>query len=47
MECQPWYDLLFEQAIRATNSGDQAMKLPDPRNKDIVVYVGGELVHRD
>jgi branched-chain amino acid aminotransferase group I len=23
------------------------MKLPDPRNKDIVVYVGGELVHRD
>ena len=22
-ECQPWYDLLFEQAIRATNSGDQ------------------------
>jgi branched-chain amino acid aminotransferase group I len=23
------------------------MKLPDPRNNDIVVYVGGELVHRD
>jgi len=23
------------------------MKLPDPRNKDIVVYVGCELVHRD
>ena len=23
------------------------MKLPDPRNRDIVVYVGGELVHRD
>jgi len=23
------------------------MKLPDPRNKDIVVYVGSELVHRD
>ena len=23
VECQPWYDLLFEQAIRATNSGDQ------------------------
>jgi branched-chain amino acid aminotransferase group I len=23
------------------------MKLPDPRNKDIVVYVGGELVHRN
>jgi hypothetical protein len=24
MECQPWYDLLFEQALHATNSGDQA-----------------------
>ena len=24
VECQPWYDLLFEQALRATNSGDQA-----------------------
>jgi len=23
------------------------MKLPDPRNKDIVVYVAGKLVHRD
>ena len=23
VECQQWYDLLFEQAIRATNSGDQ------------------------
>ncbi len=23
------------------------MKLPDPRNKDLVVYVGGALVHRD
>ncbi len=22
-ECQPWYDLLFEQAFRATNTGDQ------------------------
>jgi hypothetical protein len=22
VECQPWYDLLFEQALRATNSGD-------------------------
>jgi hypothetical protein len=23
MECQPWYDLLFEQAIRAKNFGDR------------------------
>ena len=22
VECQPWYDLLFEQALRATNPGD-------------------------